>query len=134
MRRCINDKHSSSQIQLFLCRIVSYDKLHGWGEAVQGSLSSPPPPAHPPWYQSKNYFANSTYFKPSECGDVSLINIIQCKFSCFLCRIVSYAKLQGWGAVYLGPHPPGSQRKNILLILLILNHLIVEMYQLQTII
>ena len=38
-----------------------------------------------------NYFANTTYFKLSECDDVSIVNIIQVKFSCFLCRIVLYA-------------------------------------------
>ena len=38
-----------------------------------------------------NYFANTTYFKLSECDDVSIVNIIQVKFSCFLCRIVPYA-------------------------------------------
>ena len=31
-----------------------------------------------------------THFKLSECDDVSIINIIQVKFSCFLCRIVPY--------------------------------------------
>ena len=45
---------------------------------------------HPLGYQSKTYFANSTYFKLFECEDVSIINIIQVKFSCFLCRIVPY--------------------------------------------
>ena len=38
-----------------------------------------------------NYFANTTYFKLSECDDVSIVNIIQVKFSYFLCRIVLYA-------------------------------------------
>ena len=52
---------------------------------------------HPPEYQSKNNFANSTYFKLSECDDVSIINIIQVKFSCFLCQIILYASLHGWG-------------------------------------
>ena len=52
---------------------------------------------HPPEYQSKNYFANSTYFKLSECDDVSIINIIQVKFSCFLCQIDLYASLHVWG-------------------------------------
>ena len=46
---------------------------------------------HPLGYQSKNYCANSTYFKLSECEDVSILNIIQVKFSCFLSRIVLYA-------------------------------------------
>ena len=40
---------------------------------------------------NRNYFANTTYFKLSECDDVSIEDIIQVKFSCFLCRIVLYA-------------------------------------------
>ena len=41
-----------------------------------------------------NYFANSTYFKLSESVDVSIMNMIQVKFSCvFFCQFVSYAKL-----------------------------------------
>ena len=35
-------------------------------------------------------FAKSTYFKLSECEDVSIINIIQVKFSCFLFSNVPY--------------------------------------------
>ena len=60
-----------------------------------------------PGYQSKNYFANSTYYKQSEYVDVSITNIIQVKFSCFLCCIVSNAKLRGGALavleVYLAP-------------------------------
>ena len=49
-----------------------------------GKLSRPVYLApHPPEYQS-------THFKLAECDDVSIINIIQVKFSCFLCYIVSY--------------------------------------------
>ena len=80
---------------------------------------------HPPEYQSKNNFANSTYFKLSECDDVSIINIIQVKFSCFLCQIILYASLHGWGGggklsrpVYLAPHPPGYQSKVLCLFFL----------------
>ena len=47
-------------------------------------------------YFKLNYFANNTYYKLSECEDVSIINIIQVKFSCFLCQIVLY-DLQGLG-------------------------------------
>ena len=36
-------------------------------------------------------FCKTTYFRLSECEDVSIINIIQVKFNCFLCRIVPYA-------------------------------------------
>ena len=46
---------------------------------------------HPPEYQSKIIFAKFSHFKLSECDDVLIINIIQVKFSCFLCRIVLYA-------------------------------------------
>ena len=38
-----------------------------------------------------NYFADTAYFKLSECDDVSIVNIIKVKFSCFLCRIALYA-------------------------------------------
>ena len=37
------------------------------------------------------FYLNSTYFELSECDDVSIINIIEVKFSCFLCQIVLYA-------------------------------------------
>ena len=57
-----------------------------------GKLSRPVYLApHPLGYQSEFFFVNSTYFKLSECEDVSIINIIQVKFSCFLCQIVLYA-------------------------------------------
>ena len=36
-------------------------------------------------------FAKFFHFKLSECDDVSIINIIQVKFSCFSCQIVLYA-------------------------------------------
>ena len=35
--------------------------------------------------------AYTTYLKLSECEDVSIINIIQVKFSFYLCQIVLYA-------------------------------------------
>ena len=41
----------------------------GGGKAVQASLSVPP---HT-WVSKTNYFANSSYFKLSECEDVSII-------------------------------------------------------------
>ena len=61
----------------------------GGGQAVQASLSCPPPI----WVSKKNYFAKFSHFKlhVSECEDVSIINTIQVKFSCFLCPIVLYA-------------------------------------------
>ena len=51
-----------------------------------GKLSSPVYLAPTHLGIKVNYFANSTYFKLSDCEDVSIINIIQVKFSCFLCR------------------------------------------------
>ena len=46
--------------------------------------------------QNLNLCAHSYYFKLSKCKDVPIIIIIQVKKSCFLCRTVSYAWLQGW--------------------------------------
>ena len=40
---------------------------------------------------SESNCSSSTYFKMSECKDVSIINIIQVKFSCFLFHIGTYA-------------------------------------------
>ena len=57
----------------------------GWGEVSSPGQFILPPPT---WVSKQNYFANSTYFKLSECEDISIINIIQVIFSCFLCRIV----------------------------------------------
>ena len=81
----------------------------GCGQSVQGSVSCP---SHPPGYQSEQIL-HSTYFKLSKCGDVSILNIIQVKFSCFLCRIVLYAKLQGWGQAVQGSFscPPHHHNK-----------------------
>ena len=42
-------------------------------------------------------FANSSVFKLSECEDVSIINIIEVKLGFFLCHIVLYANVKGWG-------------------------------------
>ena len=57
-----------------------------------GGVSCPDQFILPPIHLGiKVFFANSTYFKLSEREDVSNINIIQVKFSCFLCRIVPYA-------------------------------------------
>ena len=91
----------------FLCRIVSYAKLQGCGQAVFIS------PIHPPGYHSKMILLIQLNFKPFQCGDVSIMNIIQVKFSFFLCSIVSYSKLQGWRQAVQGslscPHPHGYQ-------------------------
>ena len=80
--------HNSSQIQLFSLSNCSIYLVTGVGGKLSRQVYLDP---HPPEYQSKNYFANSTYFKLSQCDDVSIINIIQVKFSCFLCQIVLYA-------------------------------------------
>ena len=58
----------------------------GGGVSCPGQFILPPPT----WVSKYNIFANSTYFKLSECEDVSIINIIQVIFSCFLCRNVQY--------------------------------------------
>ena len=50
-----------------------------------------------PGYQN-NYFASSTYFKLSEYEeDVSVINMIQVKFSCFLCHKFHILSCKGGG-------------------------------------
>ena len=73
--------------------------------------------------------------------DVSIVNIIQVKFSYFPlsdCSVCLVAGVGGGGKlsrpVYLAPHPLGYQSKIILLILLNLNYLNVKMYQLLNII
>ena len=75
------------------------------------------------------------FFKLSECEDVSIINIIQVKFSCFLlsdCSVYLVAWVGGKLSrpVYLDPHPSEYQSKIILLSFLILNYLNVMMYEL----
>ena len=86
---------------------------------------------NPPGYQSKIILLILLILNLSEYQYVSIKNIIQVKFSCFLSGIVSYAKLQEWGQAAQGGlsslHPPGYQSKIILLILHILNYLNVEM-------
>ena len=88
MKRFSNLKHNSSQIQLISLSDCSIYLVTGVG----GKLSRPVYLApHPPEYQSKFFSSKFSHFKLSECDDVSIINIIQVKFSCFLCRIVLYA-------------------------------------------
>ena len=77
-----------------------------------------------------------SHFKLSECEDVSILNIILVKFSCFLVALFRIPSCRGGGGggklsrlVYLAPHPPGYQSKIIGLILLILNYLVVKKYQ-----
>ena len=81
-------KHKTIQIYLFSLSDCSVCLVAG----VRGKLSWPVYLApHPPGYQSKIVFAKFSHFKLSECDDVSIINIIQVKFSCFLYLIVLYA-------------------------------------------
>ena len=109
MLRCINSKHNSSQIQVFSLSHFLFAELQEWG----GGGGMPRPVylvPHSPEYQSKIICANSSYFKLSECEDVSIIKIIRVNFSCYLCHIVQYAYLQGLTASCPGqfilPPPP----------------------------
>ena len=108
-------------------------KLQGWGTDCPGQFILPPPP----WYQSKYILLTLLFLNHLNVEMYQIINIIQVKFSCFLCLIVLYCMLScrgggggvGWGAGCRGqfilppsPRPPGCQSKIILLILLILNY------------
>ena len=82
----------SSTNQLFSLLHCSPCLVVGVGGGGGGKLSRPVYlDPHPPEYQSKIYLAYSTYFKLSECEDVSIINIIKVQFSSFLCQISLYA-------------------------------------------
>ena len=85
---------------------------------------------HPPGYQSKSIvpiLLILNYLKLSERKDVSIIYIIQVKFSCFFVRLFCMLSCRGgggWGGklsrpVYLDPHLPKYQSKIILLSFLI---------------
>ena len=76
------------QIQLISMSDCSVYLVTGVGGKLSRPVYLDP---HPPEYQSKFFFAKFSHFKLSECDDVSIINIIQVKFSCFLCQIVLYA-------------------------------------------
>ena len=84
--RCIYYKHNSSPIQLFSLSDCSVCLVAGVG----GKLSRPVYLAPTHLGIKVNFFAKFSHFKLSECDDVSIINIIQVKFSCFLCQIVLY--------------------------------------------
>ena len=75
---------------LIVCLVGSSKTLNGVEQAVQYDLTY----THPPLYQRLNYLAHSTYFKLSECEDVSIIHTKIVKLGCFLCRSVSYVWLQ----------------------------------------
>ena len=81
-------KHNSSQIQLFSLSDCSVCLVVGVGGKLSRPVYLDP---HPPEYQSKIILLSFLILKLSECDDVSIINIIQVKFSCFLCQIVLYA-------------------------------------------
>ena len=105
----------------------------GGGQAVQASLSCP----HPLGYQSKiivlvllilNYLNVEMYSYKQNSSKIQLFSLSHCSV---------YLVTGVWGGggklsrpVYLAPHPLGYKSKIILLILLILNYLIVKMYQL----
>ena len=86
MYRCINYKHNSSQIQLFSMLHCSVYLVAGVGGKLSRPVYFDP---HPPEYHSKIILLILHIL--SECEDLSIINIIQVKFSCFLCRIVPNA-------------------------------------------
>ena len=69
-------------------------RQQGWGQAVQGGLSCPH--LH---NKSQILDAHSSKFKLFECKDVSIINTIQVRSRCFLCRMVSSDWLQEWGQI-----------------------------------
>ena len=100
-----------------------------------GKLSMPVYLApNPPGYQRKK-IAYTTYFKLSECEDVSIINIIQINSAVFFVTLFRMLSCRGGGGklsrpVYLAPHPLWYHSKIILLSFLILNYLNVMMYQL----
>ena len=68
------------------------------------------------WIIKVKVDAHSTYFNVSEYEDVSIINIMQVKLSCFLCHTVSYTWHQGCGQAVQGgltcTNPPGYHRLN----------------------
>ena len=78
-----------SNLAVFFAALYCMLSCRAGGQAVQRSLFCPLPPG----YQS--IFTNYPYFKLSEYEDISIINVIKVKFSCFLCCIFSNAKLQG---------------------------------------
>ena len=105
--KIVNLKHNSSQIQLISLSDCSVYLVTGVG----GKLSRPGYlDPHPPEYQS-NFFAKFSHFKLSERDDVSIINIIQGKFSCFSLSDCSVCLVAGVGGklsrpIYLAPPPP----------------------------
>ena len=71
---------SQVQFRSFLIFMVSYALVVGREvQAVKGSLSPPPPHLH---NLSYDLVTHSPYYKLSECEKLSIIIIIQFKFSC----------------------------------------------------
>ena len=79
--------HNSSEIQLFSLSHCSVCLVAGVG----GKLSRPVYLAPTHLGIKVKVLCLFFFFKLSECEDVSIISIIQVKFSCFLCQIVLYA-------------------------------------------
>ena len=108
------------KIQLFSLSDCSVYLVTGVGGKLSRPVYLDP---HPPEYQSKIIFTKFSHFKLSECDDVSIINIIQVKFSFFLsdCSVCLVTGVGGKLSrpVYLDPHPPEYQSKIILLSFLI---------------
>ena len=127
------NKHNSSQIQLFSLSDCSLCLVAGVG----GKLSRPVYLApHPLGYQSKIillilliliYLIVKMYQSKYNSSQIQLISLSDC--SVYLVTGVG-GKLSR--PVYLDPHPPEYQIKSIVPIILILNYLIVKMYQFKT--
>ena len=85
----------------------------GGGVSCPGQFILPPPT----WVSKENYFAKFSHFKLSECDDVSIINIIQVKFSCFFVRLFCMRSCRGGGklsrTVYLAPTHLGIKVKSL---------------------
>ena len=84
-------------------------------------------------HETLNYFLHSTCFKVSECEDVSIIIIIQVKFSCFFVAWFHTIDCRGRGklsrTVYLAPNRI-TKVEFWMLIPLISNYQNVKMYHL----
>ena len=86
-----------SQIKLscFLCRLVSYPQLQGWGASCPGRFILPPPPHL--GIESYIFSCSFHLFQISEYEVDSFITIIQVKLSCCLCCLISLTFVAGVG-------------------------------------
>ena len=80
-----------SNLAVFFVAIVCMLSFRGGGKLSRPVYLDP----IPPMYQSKIILLFTLILNYSEYEDVSVINIIQVIFSCFLCRIISNATLRG---------------------------------------